>query len=72
MDAGIKSKTDKNEKVRVTIDDFIDSLINFKMDDKSSSEILFALKVKLFENDKVKSCTDKDIKILLRSTKSTY
>ena len=30
VDAGIKSKTDTNEKVRVTIDDFIDSLINFK------------------------------------------
>ena len=49
VDAGIKSKTDTNEKVRVTIDDFIDSLINFKSADKSSAEILFALKVKLFD-----------------------
>ena len=31
VDAGIRSKTDTNEKVKVTIDDFIDSLINFKI-----------------------------------------
>ena len=70
VDAGIKSKTDTNEKVRVTIDDFIDSLINFKSADKSSAEILFALKVKVFENDKVKSCNDKDLKSSLRSAKT--
>ena len=70
VDAGIKSKTDTNEKVRVTIDDFIDSLINFKSADKQSAEILFALKVKVFENDKVKSCNDKDLKSSLRSAKT--
>ena len=70
VDAGIKSKTDTNEKVRVTIDDFIDSLINFKCGDKSSAEILFAMKVKLFEHEKVKSCTDKDIKSGIRSAKN--
>ena len=70
VDAGIKSKTDTNEKVRVTIDDFIDSLINFKSADKQSAEILFAMKVKLFEHEKVKSCTDKDLKSSLRAAKS--
>ena len=58
------------KKLRVTIDDFIDSLINFKSnEDKSSAEILFALKVKLFENEKVKSCTDKDLKSGIRPPK---
>ena len=28
VNAGIQSRTDKNEKVKVTIDDFIDSIIN--------------------------------------------
>ena len=70
VDAGIKSKTDTNEKVRVTIDDFIDSLINFKSADKSSAEILFALKVKLFEHEKVKSSSDKDLKSAMRSAKN--
>ena len=70
VDAGIKSKTDTNEKVRVTIDDFIDSLINFKSADKQSAEILFAMKVKLFEHEKVKSCTDKELKSSLRAAKT--
>ena len=70
VDAGIRAKTDKKEKVKVTIDDFIDSLINFKSADKQSAEILFAMKVKLFEHEKVKSCTDKDIKSGIRSAKN--
>tara|TARA_B100000927_G_scaffold179270_1_gene144383 strand:+ start:51 stop:527 length:477 start_codon:yes stop_codon:yes gene_type:complete len=70
VDAGIKSKTDTKDKVRVSIDDFIDGIINFNNSDKQSAEILFALKVKLFEHEKVKSCTDKDIKSGIRSAKN--
>ena len=70
VDAGIRAKTDSKEKVKVSVDDFIDSIINFKSGDKQSAETLFALKVKIFENDKVKSCTDKDLKSLLRAAKS--
>ena len=70
VDAGIRSKTDSKEKVKVSVDDFIDSIINFKSGDRQSAEILFALKVKIFENDKVKSCTDKDLKSSLRAAKS--
>ena len=70
VDAGIRSKTDSKEKVKVSVDDFIDSIINFKSGDKQSAETLFALKVKIFENDKVKSCTDKDLKSSLRAAKS--
>ena len=70
VDAGIRAKTDTKEKVRVSVDDFIDSIINFKSADKQSAETLFALKVKIFENDKVKSCTDKDLKSSLRAAKS--
>ena len=29
VDAGIKSKTDTNEKQRVSVDEFIDSIIKF-------------------------------------------
>ena len=70
VDAGIRAKTDTKEKVKVSVDDFIDSIINFKSGDKQSAETLFALKVKIFENDKVKSCTDKDLKSSLRAAKS--
>ena len=70
VNAGIQSRTDKNEKVKVTIDDFIDSIINFDNKNEQCNEILFALKVKLFENDIVKNSADKDTKSLLRSAKT--
>ena len=70
VNAGIQSRTDKNEKVKVTIDDFIDSIISFDNKNEQCNEILFALKVKLFENDIVKNSADKDTKSLLRSAKT--
>jgi len=70
VDAGIHAKTDNKVKVKVSVDDFIDSIINFKSGDKQSAETLFALKVKIFENDKVKSCTDKELKSSLRAAKN--
>ena len=70
VNAGIQSRTDKNEKVKVTMDDFIDTIINFDNKNEQCNEILFALKVKLFENDIVKNSTDKDTKSLLRSAKT--
>ena len=70
VNAGIQSRTDKNETVKVTIDDFIDSIISFDNKNEQCNEILFALKVKLFENDIVKNSADKDTKSLLRSAKT--
>jgi len=68
VDQGIKSKTDV--KQRVSVEEYIDSMLNFNSSDKQSAEILFAMKVKVFENDKVKSCNDKDLKSSLRSAKT--
>ena len=68
IDQGIKSKTDV--KQRVSAEEYIDSMLNFNSSDQQSAEILFALKVKVFENDKVKSCNDKDLKSSLRSAKT--
>ena len=68
VDQGIKSKTDVKQKV--SVEEFIDSMLNFNSSDQQSAEILFALKVKVFENDKVKSCNDKDLKSSLRSAKT--
>ena len=68
IDQGIKSKTDV--KQRVSVEEYIDSMLNFNSSDKQSAEILFALKVKIFEQDKVKSCNDKDLKSSLRSAKT--
>ena len=68
VDQGIKSKTDV--KQRVSVEEYIDSMLNFNSSDKQSAENLFDLKVKVFENDKVKSCNDKDLKSSLRSAKT--
>ena len=68
VDQGIKSKTDV--KQRVSVEEYIDSMLNFNSSDKQSAEILFALKVKVFEQDKVKNSTDKDTKSLLRASKN--
>ena len=50
VDQGIKSKTDI--KQRVSVEEYIDSMLNFNSSDKQSAEILFALKVKVFEKIK--------------------
>ena len=50
VDQGIKSKTDV--KQRISVEEYIDSMLNFNSSDKQSAEILFALKVKVFENEK--------------------
>ena len=67
IDQGIKAKTDIKQKV--SVEEYIDIILNYNPEDKQSTEILFALKVKVFEHDKVKSCTDKDLKSSLRSAK---
>ena len=68
VDQGIKAKTDVKQKI--SVEEYIDSMLNYNSSDKQSAEILFALKVKVFENDKVKSCEDKDLKASLRSPKT--
>ncbi len=68
VDQGIKAKTDVKQKI--SVEEYIDSMLNYNSSDKQSAEILFALKVKVFENDKVKSCEDKDLKASLRSAKT--
>jgi len=68
VDQGIKAKTDVKHKV--SVEEYIDSMLNFNSSDKQSAEILFALKVKIFEQDKVKSCTNKELLKQLRSSKN--
>ena len=68
VDQGLKVKTDVKQKV--SVEEYIDIILNYNPEDKQSTEILFALKVKVFEHDKVKSCTDKDLKSSLRAAKN--
>lgn len=68
VDAGIKSKTDL--KQRVSVEDFVKSILNFDPDDAQCKEMLFTLKVEIFETQKVKQSTDKQKKSNLRSAQT--
>lgn len=68
VDAGIKSKTDL--KQRVSVEDFVKSILNFDPDDAQCKEMLFTLKVEIFETQKVKQSTDKEKKSNLRSAQT--
>jgi len=68
VDAGIKSKTDL--KQRVSVEDFVKSILNFDPDDAQCKEILFTTKVEIFETAKVKGSANKEKKSALRSAKT--
>ena len=68
VDAGIKSKTDL--KQRVSVEDFVKSILNFDPDNAQCKEMLFTLKVEIFETQKVKQSTDKEKKSNLRSAQT--
>ena len=68
VDAGIKAKTDI--KQRVSVEDFVKSIIYFDPNDPQCKEMLFTTKVEIFETEKVKESTDKVRKSKLRSAKT--
>ena len=68
VDAGIKSKTDT--KQRISIEDIVRKILMFDADDKECQEILFTLKIEIFETKKLKDCVDKEYKNRLRSAKT--
>jgi len=68
VDQGIKSKTDV--KQRISIEDFVECILKFDPNDTQCKEMLFTIKVEIFETEKVKSSTDKDKKSQLRSAKT--
>lgn len=68
VDAGIKSKTEL--KQRVTVEDFVKSILHFDPKDADCKELLFTAKVQIFETDKVKSSSDKEKKSKLRTAKT--
>ena len=67
-DAGIKAKTDL--KQRVSIEDFVKCILNFDPNDTQCQEMLFTIKVEIFETQKVKQSTDKEKKSKLRSAQT--
>ena len=68
VDAGIKSKTDL--KQRVSVEDFVKCILDFDPNNSQCKEMLFTIKVEIFETQKVKQSTDKEKKSKLRSAQT--
>ncbi len=68
VDAGIKTKTDV--KQRVSVEDFVKCILNYDPEDAQCKEMLFTIKVEIFETQKIKGSTDKDKKSKLREAKT--
>lgn len=68
VDAGIKAKTDL--KQRVSVEDFVKCILNFDPNDAKCKEMLFTIKVEIFETEKVKGSSDKEKKSMLRSAQT--
>ncbi len=68
VDAGIKARSDIKQKI--SVQDFVKKLLNFKDNDEECKEILFTLKIEIFETEKLKNCKDNEQKARLRSAKT--
>jgi hypothetical protein len=64
IDVGIKSKVDTRQKI--SVEDFVKKILDFDPSDPACNEILFSLKVLIFENKKVKGSTDNVLKSKMR------
>jgi len=67
VDAGIKAKTDLKQKI--SVGDFVKKILNYDDKDSDAKEILFSLKISVFEMDKIKNCEDNDYKTKLNDQK---
>ena len=68
VDSGIKQKTEVKQKI--SVEDFVQKLLSFDHDSPECKEILFTMKVEIFETTKIKQCEDKEYKARLRSAKT--
>ena len=68
VDAGIKARSDVKQKI--SVQDFVKKLLNFKHNDEECKEILFTLKIEIFETEKLKNCKDNEQKARLRSAQN--
>ena len=59
-----------NKTNKTNIEDFAKSIINFDSKNKFDLDTMFALKVRIFEEQKVKDCKDKELKSKIRTSKN--
>ena len=66
------SKTELEQTKKKIIDDFINFLINFNENNKEQMDLLFNLKLKVFDLDKVKSSKNEESKTKIRKSVNPY
>jgi len=66
------SKTELEQTKKKIADDFINFLINFNENNKEQMDLLFNLKLKVFDLDKVKSSKNEEAKTKIRKSVNPY
>ena len=66
------SKTELEQTKKKIVDDFINFLINFNENNKEQMDLLFNLKLKVFDLDKVKSSKNEETKTKIRKSVNPY
>ena len=66
------SKTELEQTKKKIADDFINFLINFNENNKEQIDLLFNLKLKVFDLDKVKSSKNEEAKTKIRKSVNPY
>ena len=66
------SKTELEQTKKKITDDFINFLINFNENNKEQMDLLFNLKLKVFDLDKVKSSKNEESKTKIRKSVNPY
>ena len=59
-----------NKKHKTNIEDFVNILIDFKSDNKEHLDVMFQLKVRIFEQDTIKKSSNKELKSKIRTSKT--
>ena len=59
-----------NQKHKTNIEDFVNILLDFKGDNKEHLDVMFQLKVRIFEQNKIKKSSNKELKSKIRTSKT--
>ena len=59
-----------NQKHKTNIEDFVNILLAFKGDNKEHLDVMFQLKVRIFEQDTIKKSSNKELKSKIRTSKT--
>ena len=59
-----------HQKHKTNIEDFVNILIGFNGDIKEHLDVMFQLKVRIFEQDTIKKSSNKELKSKIRTSKT--